>query len=55
MEELKKQRDNAQLKLEELQKKMGDNQPVSICPFLANLLFFQRISASQNHIHLLST
>ncbi|KAF0917226.1 hypothetical protein E2562_017127 [Oryza meyeriana var. granulata] len=27
MEELKKQRDNAQSKLEELQKKMGDNQP----------------------------
>ncbi|KAL5220833.1 hypothetical protein ABZP36_025546 [Zizania latifolia] len=28
MEELKKQRDNAQSKLEELQKKMGDNQPM---------------------------
>uniref|UniRef100_A0A0E0BGJ1 Kinesin motor domain-containing protein n=1 Tax=Oryza glumipatula TaxID=40148 RepID=A0A0E0BGJ1_9ORYZ len=28
MEELKKQRDNAQSKLEELQKKMGDNQPL---------------------------
>uniref|UniRef100_A0A0E0BGJ5 Kinesin motor domain-containing protein n=1 Tax=Oryza glumipatula TaxID=40148 RepID=A0A0E0BGJ5_9ORYZ len=29
MEELKKQRDNAQSKLEELQKKMGDNQPLA--------------------------
>jgi hypothetical protein len=30
MKELRKQRDNAQLALEELQKKMGDNQPVRI-------------------------
>jgi hypothetical protein len=33
MKELRKQRDNAQLALEELQKKMGDNQPVRKCPF----------------------
>jgi hypothetical protein len=48
MEELKKQRDNAQSKLE-LQKKMGDNQPVSIYLLLANLLFSKDISLSEPH------
>ncbi|KAK3160932.1 hypothetical protein QOZ80_1BG0068500 [Eleusine coracana subsp. coracana] len=33
MEELKKQRDNAQSQLEELRKKMGDHQPVGWNPF----------------------
>jgi hypothetical protein len=33
MEELKKQRDNAQSQLEELRKKTGDHQPaVNLCP-----------------------
>jgi hypothetical protein len=47
MEELKKQRDNARSQLEELQKKMGDHQPVvNLCPCSS------RTTLSLSHIYI---
>ncbi|KAM0825213.1 hypothetical protein ACQ4PT_069701 [Festuca glaucescens] len=53
MKELRKQRDNAQLALEELQKKMGDNQPVRKCPSSITFYLYCELNIFQNHVFVL--